>query len=68
MRELVVRDDRELRRVERAIANIEQDTAAAQLRRHSLHTALTAERDELLRALGRRCTAFRRRCDVASVH
>jgi len=53
MRELIVRDDRELRRIESAIAMIERASASDKLRRHCLLMALKAERDELLRALGR---------------
>ena len=53
MKELILRDDRELRRVECAIATIERSSASDKLRRHCLLTALQAERDELLHALGR---------------
>jgi hypothetical protein len=53
MRELILRDDRELRRIESAIATIEQASASDKLRRHCLLAALMAERDELLRVLGR---------------
>jgi hypothetical protein len=53
MRELIVHDDRELRRVERTIATIEQAPDAGKLSRHCLLAALHAERVELLRALGR---------------
>ena len=51
MRELIVRDDRELRRVERAIAAIAQNKGM--LSRHCLLAALYAERNNLLRELGR---------------
>lgn len=60
MRELILRDDRELRRVQSAIAQIEQASASDRLRRHCLLAALTAERDELLRALGRSRAPARR--------
>jgi hypothetical protein len=47
MRDLIVHDDRELRRIEQAIAALEQ--SGARLRTHCLLAALTAERAELLR-------------------
>ena len=53
MRELILRDDRELRRIENAIATIERASESDKLRRHCLLAALHAERQELLRALGR---------------
>lgn len=53
MKELILRDDRELRRLESAIAVMEQAPASERLRRHCLLAALEAERDELLRVLGR---------------
>ena len=53
MKELIVRDDRELRRVERAIAAIELSSASAKTSRRCLLTALYAERNELLHLLGR---------------
>ncbi len=53
MRELIVRDDRELRRVESAIAAILRDAGAARGRCQSLLAALEAERDEQLKLLGR---------------
>jgi hypothetical protein len=54
MRELIVRDDRELRRVEQAIAAMESSGAGSKLGRQCLLAALVRERDELLRGLGRR--------------
>lgn len=68
MRELILRDDRELRRIESAIATIEQASVSDRLRRHCLLTALTAERDELLRALGRSRTPARRRAAGSGLH
>ncbi len=53
MNELIVRDDRELRRLEAAIAAIGQDRAAARTGRQCLLAALEAERDELLKIYGR---------------
>jgi hypothetical protein len=53
MKELILRDDRELRRIETAIAAMERAPASERLRRHCLLAALEAERDELLRVLGR---------------
>jgi hypothetical protein len=67
MRELIARDDRELRRLEHAIASIERDSAAEQRRRHCLYAALTAEREELLCALGRGRAAMRSRGGLAEV-
>jgi len=59
MRELIVRDDRELRRVERAIANIRRDPGAAKGRCQSLLAALEAERAELLKLYGRQLRSQR---------
>ena len=54
MRELIVRDDRELRRIEATIATIlRDDPTSARLSRHCLLQALRAEREELLRVHGR---------------
>jgi hypothetical protein len=53
MRELIVHDDRELRRIETAISTIEASSTAERLRRHCLLAALVGGRDELLHALGR---------------
>lgn len=53
MRELIVRDDRELRRIEKAIAAIRQNPAAARTSQFALLRALEAERDEQRRILGR---------------
>jgi len=60
MRELIVRDDRELRRLEKAIVTIRQNPIAARTSQCALLHALEAERDELLRLLGRgrRATAI----------
>jgi hypothetical protein len=56
----MLRHDRELRRLENAIAAIEQSPVSDKLRRHCLLTALAAEHDEQLRVLGRtRATARR---------
>jgi hypothetical protein len=60
MRDLILRDDRELRRIESAISMFEQRSASDRLRRHCLLAALTAERDELLRVLGRSRVPSRR--------
>jgi hypothetical protein len=53
MGELIVQDDRELRRIERAIASIEGRPVCDQLRMQSLLMALQAERS-LLQGTGRR--------------
>ena len=53
MRELIVHDDRELRRLEKAIATIHQNPVAARTSQYALLQALEAERAELLRILGR---------------
>ncbi len=47
MGELIVRDDRELRRVEFAIAAIECRSVCDQMRMQSLLTALHVEREQL---------------------
>jgi hypothetical protein len=47
MRELIVRDDRELRRIDRAIATIQCRPICDQMRMQSLLAALQAERSEL---------------------
>jgi hypothetical protein len=52
--QLVCRDDRELRRIERTIAFIENDRPSGSLRRDCLLEALKNERDELLRIAGRK--------------
>jgi len=54
MRELIVQEDRELRRLETAIANIRRDPSAAQASRLFLLRALEAERNEVLRSYGGR--------------
>ena len=54
MSELVVRDDRELRRIEAAIAALRRDRPSFQTRHQCLLAALEAERDELLKLNGRR--------------
>ena len=54
MRELIVRDDRELRRIEHTISTIEEASGTAKMSCHCPLAALYAERDELLRACGRR--------------
>lgn len=53
MTQLIVREDRELRRIENAIATIESARACSGLRNDCLLAALKAERDELLRIAGR---------------
>ena len=53
MRELIVHDDRELRRIEAAIASIRKNSATARSSRCYLLAALEAEREEVLRSLGR---------------
>jgi hypothetical protein len=60
VRELIVRDDRELRRVESAIVSIEQNSNGSRLDTHCLLAALKAERNELLRYSGHRRTVRRR--------
>ena len=52
MKELIVRDDRELRRLDIAIAAIRRDPVAARISRCCLLKALEAERDEILRSQG----------------
>ena len=54
MRDLVVRDDRELRRLEAAIASIKESSPLVRSGRVCLLAALEAEREELLRCLGHR--------------
>jgi len=49
MRALIVKDDGELRRIERAIAEFEARQPAERLRRTSLLEALRRQRAELLR-------------------
>ncbi|HUZ75175.1 MAG TPA: hypothetical protein VMU87_19495 [Stellaceae bacterium] len=53
MKELIVRDDRELRRLDAAITAIRRTPVAAQTSRRCLLAALEAERNELLRSHGR---------------
>jgi hypothetical protein len=47
MRELIVRDDRELRRLNQAIAAFDDRPCADRLRLQHLLSALVAQRDEL---------------------
>jgi hypothetical protein len=49
MRELIVRDDGQLRRIDGAIAAIEARSGGERIRMGSLLTALLSEREELLR-------------------
>jgi len=49
MRELIVKDDGELRRIERAIAEFEARQPAERLRRTALLDALRRQRADLLR-------------------
>jgi hypothetical protein len=60
MRELILRDDRELGRIETAIANIER-ASGGNLRTHCLLEALKAERNELLKIGCRSGVSGRRR-------
>ena len=60
MLELILRDDRELGRIETAIAAIEHSSPDS-LRTHCLLAALKAERDELLKIGCRSGIAARRR-------
>jgi hypothetical protein len=53
VRELVVRDDRELRRLNQAIAAFEHKPNADRLRMHHLLAALIAARDEIRQAARR---------------
>jgi hypothetical protein len=54
MRELIIRDlHRDLGGIESVISAIEASSTTDRLRRHCLLTPLIAERDALLRALGR---------------
>jgi hypothetical protein len=54
MKELIVQEDRELRRLETAIADLRRDPSAAHTSRLFLLRALEAERDEVLRSYGGR--------------
>jgi hypothetical protein len=65
MKELILHDDRELRRIEAAIAAIERAAPRDSARTHCLLTALKAERNELLK-IGCRSGAAARRHNVAS--
>lgn len=47
MSELIVRENPQLRRIERAIADLEARPAAERLRKQTLLTALYAERAEI---------------------
>ncbi len=58
MGELIVKDDRELRRVESAIASIQGRPVCDQMRMQSLLTALQAERS-LLQCTRRRPVGYR---------
>lgn len=49
MKVLICHDDSQLRRIESTIAAIEKAVSAQQQNKHSLLTALKAERTELLR-------------------
>ena len=49
MKELVLRDDRELRRIETAIESLEHASPQGRLGSHCLLAALRAERSELLK-------------------
>ena len=53
MTQLIVRDDRELRRIEQKIAAIENARPCSGLNNSCLLAALRAEREELLRIAGR---------------
>jgi len=65
MKELILHNDRELRRIETAIAAIEQSAPRDSARTHCLLAALKAERNELLK-IGCRSGAASRRREVAS--
>ena len=65
MKNLILHDDRELCRIETAIAALEQAGPRDSSRTHCLLAALKAERNELLR-LGCRSGAASRRHKVAS--
>jgi hypothetical protein len=52
--DLIVRDNRELRRLDRAIAAFEDRPCADRLRLHHLLSALRAERDEIAQFSRRR--------------
>jgi hypothetical protein len=65
MTQLIIRDDRELRRIESTIAHIESGRPSSGLRNDCLLAALKAERDELLRIAGR--TGRSRRIDRARI-
>ncbi len=54
MKALIAKKDRQLDRIEAAIAAIRRDPIAAQTNRLYLLEALEAERDEVLRSYGRR--------------
>jgi hypothetical protein len=54
MHELIVRDDRELRRLNHAIAAFDARPCADRLRMQHLLSALLAERDEIERVARRR--------------
>jgi len=60
MRELILRDDRELGRLETAIASIER-ASPGNLRTHCLLEALKAERSELLKIGCRSSVSYRHR-------
>ena len=47
---LIVRENPQLRRIERAIAELEARPATEQMRRQSLLTALYCEREEIVHA------------------
>jgi hypothetical protein len=64
MKDLILHDDRELRRIETAIAAIEQAAPRDSARTHCLLAALKAERNELLK-IGCRSGAASRRRKVA---
>jgi hypothetical protein len=61
MRELIVNDDGELRRIERALAELEARPAAERLRKVFLLRALRRQKAELLRASPERRAALSRR-------
>jgi hypothetical protein len=54
MRALIVKDDGDLRRIDRAIAELERQPPAEQLRKHLLLAALRQER-----MVVQRCTSYR---------
>ncbi len=53
MAALIVRDNPQLRRIERAIAELEARPAAEQMRKQTLLAALYRERDEIVGARSR---------------